>query len=307
MSYVFKKKYPDCARCRIVYSAIIICAVIFAAGNSSAHFERVVTSARIETLGGAFVSVADDPSAVQTNPAGLALADTLGLLLTYHRPYGLSDLNSGYVALALPTRAGVFGLSWHYLGLTGAMTESIFSLAYARHIISNSLDASLSIGASLDYLAAGADAIATERRDGFLTGGLGVLLRPFSTIGIGYSVRNIVPGEIDLLQGGPATRLKHQQSWGLSYGWQNRVWLNVERRQDTGRVWRNHAGLEIFTHPNLHLRGGINRTSLTGGFGVLWRELRVDVGVVSHDRLGPTYVFSVGFLPKVKRPYVQAQ
>jgi hypothetical protein len=283
-------------------------AVFFGAlapGAVSAHFERVVTSARIEALGGTFVSVADDPAAVTVNPAGLALSDTLALLLTYHKPYNLDDLNSGYAAAALPTRAGVWGLSWHYTGLRGVMSESVFTVGWARHIISNSQDASLSIGANIEYRMAGADA--TGSRDGYVTGGAGVLLRPFAMIGVGYSINNVVAGEIDLLGGGPVTEQKYQQAWGLSYRWNNRVRISVERHQDTRREWRNRAGLEIITHPNLHMRAGVNRNSLTGGFGVLWRELRVDVGVVSHESLGPTWVFSVGFLPKVKRPYVVAQ
>jgi hypothetical protein len=306
---VFTENYPDRVRRRIVFPAIFTCFFGLFAGGASAHFERIVPSARNEALGSAFVSVADDPSAMQTNPAGLALADTLGLLFTYHQPYGLTGLNSGYLAIALPTRAGAFGLSFHYLGLKDGLTENILSLGWARHIISNSQDASFSIGATLDLMGAGAviSSYGLDSRDNILTGSLGVLLRPFPMIGIGYSVHNIVAGDIDLVGGGLVTRVRTQQSWGLSYKWQDRVRLSLETRQDTGKVWRNYAGLEINTHPNLHLRGGINRTSLTGGFGVLWRDMRVDVGMVSHDRLGPTYVFSIGFLPKVKRPYVQAR
>ncbi len=309
MSNVFTDRYSDRACRRIVFSAIIICLLVLAAGDSLAHFERIVTSARNEALGNSFVAVADDPTAILSNPAGLALSDTLGIVVTYHNPYGLSQIKSGYGAIALPTRAGVFGLSFHYLGLEDGLMESVWSLGWARNIISNSQDASLSIGLTLDYMGASAPALPdwNSHSDRLLTGGAGVLLRPFAMIGIGYSVRNLVSGELDLYEGGLATSVRTQQSWGLSYKWQDRVRLSLERRQDTEKIWRNHAGLEIDTHPNLHLRAGINRTSLTGGFGVLFRDMRVDVGVVSHDRLGPTYVFSIGFLPKVKRSYVRAQ
>jgi hypothetical protein len=220
VSNVFTVNHPDCARRRIVISAIIFCLVLLAAGRSSAHFERIVTSARNEALGNAFVAVADDPTAILSNPAGLALSDTLGILVTYHHPYGLSQIKSGFGTFSFPTRAGVFGLSFHYLGLEDGLVEGLWSLGWARNIISNSQDASLSVGLTLDFMGA---SVPTESEfgggegDRFLTGGAGVLLRPFAMIGIGYSVRNLVSGELDLFEGGLATRVRTQQSWGLSY------------------------------------------------------------------------------------------
>jgi hypothetical protein len=271
---------------------------------SHAHFERVVISARNIAMGGAFVSIADDPTAALVNPAGLALMTRAGALATYNQPYNVSLLDGGFAAGAVPLKkVGVLGASWHHLGLRDAMSENLITVAFARHLIATTQDASLSVGLSLDFLRASADQ--TGLSDNLVTGGLGVLLRPFPSIGIGYTIRNLHQGNIHLLEGGPGTEVRRQQAWGLALTWNNRVSVNVQRSPTAVGQWRNHAGVEVTAHRNLYLRGGMNGRFATGGFGVWWRGIRADVAVSSHDRLGATYVFTIGYLPRVKNPYAQ--
>lgn len=287
------------------WTAVVVAVlwVALAASPTRAYFERVVTSARIVGLGNSFVSIADDPSAILVNPAGLALISRTSALATYNRPYGVSELNESFASVAIAMPGGVLGVSWHHVGLRGALTENLISVAFARHLISTTQDASLSIGVTVDL--ARAEAEATALSDNVFTGSVGVLLRPFPMIGIGYSLRNVVEGDVHLLEGGPGTRLRRQQSWGLSYKWADRVTVSVDRNQTAIGEWRNHGGLEILLHPNLVLRGGVDSPHVSGGFGVLWRAVRVDLAMSSHRHLGSTYVLSVSFLPKVKNPYAQ--
>jgi hypothetical protein len=273
-------------------------------GPSHAYFERVVTSARNVALGRAFVGVADDPSAVAINPAGLALMQRPGALATYDQPYNVTGLDGGFAAAAVPVKkAGVLGASWHHLGLDGALSENLITLGFARHLIATTQDASLSVGLRLDFMRAAADQ--TARSDHLVTGGFGVLLRPFPSIGMGYAIQNVRRGDIQLLGGGPGTRVRRQQAWGLALEWNGRVTVNVQRSQTATGEWKNHTGVEIDAHPNLQLRGGLDGRYLAGGFGVLWKGLRADVAVTSHDWLGATYVFSIAYLPKVKSPYAR--
>lgn len=296
--------FTSAARRNFVPAIVALVLVCLTAGTAHAYFERVVTSARTIALGGAFVSVADDPTAVLTNPAGLALMPRPGALATYNNPFGVSQLNESYAAAAVPVAGNVVGASWHYFGLSGALSENVISVALARHLIATTQDASLSVGVSVDFYRAAAEA--TGQADQVTTGGFGVLLRPFPMIGIGYSVNHLFEGDIRLLDGGPGTEIRRQQAWGLSYKWNNRVTLALETRQSAEGEWRNHAGVEIITHPNLHLRGGVDGRNMTGGLGILWRGVRLDVAMVSHDGLGATYVLSIAYLPKAKDPYAQA-
>ncbi len=184
-----------------------------------------------------------------------------------------------------------------------ALSENVITVAFARNLVATTQDASLSVGLSLDYMRVSADQ--TGASDQMVTGALGVLLRPFPSIGVGYAARNVLTGDIHLLEGGPGTGVNRQQAWGLSVKWNNRVTVSIQRGQTAAREWRNHAGVEVVAHPNLSLRGGVDGRFLTSGFGLWWRAVRVDVSVVSHDQLGATYLFTIGYLPKKRNPYAQ--
>jgi len=265
---------------------------------SRAFFERVATSARSTAMGGAFVGLANDPAALFVNPAGLAENPAVSFLSSFHKPYGLADLNEGFAGAAYRTPFGVIGGAWHYLGLREAVSENLVTIAFARDLVRNTQDASLSLGASIDLAAVSAATLGTSETA--VTGGLGVLLRPFPVIGIGYSVRNLVESEFDLEPGRPGgATLRRVQAWGISYRWHQTVTLTAETRQsqagDQPSRWQNRGGLEIVAHPMLRVRGGMDGRHATGGFGVTVRGIAFDVAVLSHERLGTTYVFSLGY------------
>jgi hypothetical protein len=266
---------------------------VTAAGTSHAHFERIVASARSMSLGGAFVGTADDPGTIVVNPAGLARIGEMAFLTTYLRPYGLDDLDEGYAAAAFPFRFGVLGVSWHHLGMSGATAEDLITVAFGRDLIHNTQDASLSVGASFDLARVSIDDPAVAKS--VVTGGFGVLLRPFPAIGLGYAVGNIRQGTFDFFAGGGSTQLTRTQSWGISLEWHKRVRLSVERKKDLSGRWRDHAGLEIVMAPGLMLRSGVDGRYAVAGVGFSWARLTVDVGTASHEYLGSTYVVSLGY------------
>lgn len=272
--------------------------VFAAAVPPRAHFERLTTSTRSLSLGGAFVATADDPSATSLNPAGLARLDRMAFLTTYQKPYGLADLEEGYAAAALPVRIGVVGLSWHHFGMRGAVSEDLLSIALGRDLVHNTQDASLSVGGSVDLARVSFDEFGAAKN--VVTGGVGVLLRPFPSIGIGYAVGNLRQSEFDLAPGDGVTRLTRTHTWGLTLKWHTRAALSMERKRNTAGEWRNHAGLEVVVSPSLVLRSGVDGTHAVGGMGVRWTGLSIDVGVASHERLGSTYTISLGYSPPKK-------
>jgi hypothetical protein len=247
-------------------------------------------------MGGAFVGLANDPAALFVNPAGLAENPAVSFLSGFQKPYGVTDLNEGFAGAAYRTPFGVIGGAWHYLGLRDVVSENLVTIAFARDLVRNTQDASLSLGASIDLAAVSAAPLGTSETA--LSGGLGVLLRPFPVIGIGYSVRNLVESEFDLEPGRPGgATLRRVQAWGISYTWHQTVTLTAETRQSQaqGGRWQNRGGLEIVAHPMLRVRGGMDGRHAAGGFGVAVRGIAFDVAVLSHERLGITYVFSLGY------------
>jgi hypothetical protein len=290
---------------RYVGVGVFLLWVTVGAGRAGAHFEETVASSRQIGMGGAVVSVAADATGAVINPAVLVQVYRWSALSTYRQPYGVGDLDEAFAAAALRLEGlGAAGIAVHPVGLRGVMSESVVTLALARDVIRTSEDASLSVGVSLDY----ARVSVSDRVDasaGVLTGGAGVLLRPFPGIGVAYAVRNLREGAFDLADGGGKTTLERGQSWGLSYLWHRRVTVSYQRRDDGGR-WRDHLGVEVDMGPYLDLRTGLGRGSATGGVGVSWKAITLDAGFSSHEFMGSSYVVTVGYTPPAPaNPYAQ--
>lgn len=281
-------------------ASLSVAVALAAASPAGAHLESPTLSSRIVSLGGAFVSVADDPTAVVVNAAALTQTRRYSILSTYHRPYGLSDVNEGFVAASAQVPHGAVGVSWFYRGLRDALSENLFTVAVAHDLARNAQDASLSVGASLDVArvaSSGAyDASATAA-----TLGLSVLLRPFAPIGIAYSVRNVNEATLHLVDGAVGTRLERAHTFGFSYHWDNRIVATFERGQVTGGEWRTRAGVELSVADHLALRSGLDGTAAAVGVGVAWSGLSIDLGTSGHEVLGRSYVVTVGYGRGVRR------
>lgn len=245
------------------------------------------------SLGGAYVSTADDAAAAAANPAGLARSERLSILTTYQKPYGIEDLDEGSVAAAVPFEWGVFGFAWHHFAMRNVLSEDVLKLAFGRDLIHNTQDASLSVGASLDL--ARVSLREPARSQNQLTGSLGVLLRPFPVIGFAYAVGNLRQGEFDLIPGGGKTEVKRTQAWGVSVQWHKRVMLSLEKKKTVYGEWTDHAGLEVVLAPGFVLRSGLDGRYAVAGFGISRAGLSVDLGTASHEYLGSTYIISLGY------------
>lgn len=264
-----------------------------------AHFSRVYTSARSIALGGAFAGIADDPSAVSVNPGGLTSVNGYSFLATIIKPYGIEDLEESYFAAVIPAGIGTAGISWHRVSLDGIASEDKLSVGFGKDYIRTSQDASLSFGGTLDL----ARVSYSDRYEGsqtVVTGSLGMLLRPFPIIGMGYCIRNLIPQSFDFLDGGGVTDLERTHVWSLAYHWDNRVSVVFDRSRDQRRKWNNQIGIEVAALPNLTLRSGANEQGVSGGLGIHLSGIRIDLGVSSHDVMGMSYVATAGytFLPR---------
>jgi hypothetical protein len=282
----------------------VICAAVLTLlpPPASAYFERLVVSSRVHSMGGAFVSVADDPSAVVLNPAGLTQIRSASVLSTISEPYGLSDLSEYTLAAGLPSKHGTLGISWHRFGLDGVTSEDLFTVAFGRDLIRRSQGASLSVGAGLDIarVAYTDDAGGASATD--LSGTLAVLLRPFPFIGAGYTVRNLGEPSFDFSLLPPTsdgstvgrTQLKTTHAFGFAYHWEELFSVVYERQRGQDARWSDRIGVEVRAGDHLRVRSGLAGADVTGGVGVLWSNVTIDAGVTSHEMLGLSYLVSVG-------------
>jgi hypothetical protein len=274
---------------------LAVCILVARAQTASAYFERMVLSARTASMGGASVAVADDPSAVRDNPAGLSGIPALSFLSTYDKPYGVDNINEGYLSVVKPFSGLSAGVSWFHRGVTDASSEDLATLAIARDLKRTSEDASLSIGANVDVAHVSTQAAESSSQTA-VTFGASVLLRPFSFIGLGYSIHNIIEPSFDLIEGSGDTRLARQQAFGLSYYWQQRLLATIEGRQDANGRWRTRGGLEVRIENHVFLRGGLDESHITAGAGIAARGFTVDLGMASNDDLGATYLFTLRWM-----------
>jgi hypothetical protein len=255
----------------------------------------VFTSARTIALGGAFTGIADDPSAMSSNPGGLTNVAGYSFLSTLMRPYGIDDLEESYFAAAAPVGIGTIGISWHRLALEGVTSEDLISVGFGRDYIRTSQDASLSFGGTLDIARVSYRGRFDDSQT-VVTGSLGVLLRPFPIIGMGYCVRNLVPRSFEFIgKGDGGTDLSRTHVWSLAYHWNGKVSVVFDRSRDQLRKWNSQIGIEVAVLPYLQLRSGVNAEGVSGGMGALISGVLVDVGVSSHEAIGLTYVLSVGY------------
>jgi len=291
-------------RSRSISIGCAICAAVLThlPHAASAYFERLAVSSRVHALGGAFVSVADDPCAVVLNPAGLTQIRSACVLSTISEPYGLSDLGEYTLAAGLPSKHGTLGISWHRLGLDGVTSEDLFTIAFGRDLIRTSQDASLSVGAGLDISHVGYTDDAGGASASVLSGTLAVLLRPFPFIGAGYAVRNLGEPSFDFSLLAPGsdgstlgrTQLKTTHAFGFAYHWEELFSVVYERQRGQDARWSDRFGVEVRAGDHLRVRSGLAGADVTGGVGVLWSNVTIDAGVASHDMLGLSYLVSVG-------------
>jgi hypothetical protein len=274
--------------------AAVIAAAAATPAPAPAYFENALLSARTASLGGAFVAIADDPSAVIDNPAGLTGIATPSFLFTWQKPYGVDGLDEGFFAVTIPAGPVSLGAAWFHRGLAGALSEDLFTLSVARDLKRTSEDASLSVGVNVELARVSAHAAIDESAT---AAGLGaaVLLRPFAFIGLGYSLRSANQPDLDLVAGGSVTPLRRTQAVGLSYYWQQRLAVTFETHEAADGAWRARGGMELTVNPHLALRAGLEDSRATAGFGVEWNRVVFDAAMRTHETLGASYLVSLRY------------
>ena len=175
------------------------------AGTSAAAFLRIPVGARGAALGSAYVSMADDPTAMYWNPGGLARLSKSALYVD-HSPY-LPGLDFNYLALALRSESfGTVGFNVTALSSdkmirttvdqpmgTGETFDAVslaLGVAYARNLTDR-----FSIGANVKYIQ---ETILNSRATGFALDIGTLYTTPFDGIRLGVSITNFgTPMQID--------------------------------------------------------------------------------------------------------------
>ena len=259
---------------------------------------------RALALGGAFVGLADDASAMIWNPGGLGIRQRLEVQATHA---AFSDLGSeqDYVAVVLPNwRWGTVGISILHFSIDGIEHRDDRNLLLADDLSDSQTEIALGFGRSLGEALSVGGTVKLQRQSlaGFGGSGLGLdagvlvnagaLLHSRSPLANrltwGFSVRNLVQPAIRLDQESVPDPAVARTGIGFRApaggGRSALVLLDLEKSAGVGT--RLHAGMELRVHPLLGIRGGFNSGRLSAGTAVDWRGFSVDYTYEDGDVTG---------------------
>jgi len=280
-------------------------------------FDNLGYSARPVALGGAYIAIADDPSAVFYNPAGLPQLRSLSVSTMYSRLFpGVEDDNLNLFALsaAMPVSIiGTFGVGGTFFN-TNLWKESMFIASYGRTIY-----AGFSIGGSVKVLQWSAAAPPGESSLSYIglsfdAGAHCVLNNIFegNDLRLGVVLRDITQPSI-AKNGASDAKLPLKVDVGAAYisttyNYLIAVSLSKEADDIKLRGGAELVGLsgEILGNPSAFLLrvGGAgiinNKTQgeLNGGFGINLGSLNIDYAYVYYfeiSNLGGSHKISLGY------------
>ncbi|MBD3367592.1 MAG: hypothetical protein GF405_05405 [Candidatus Eisenbacteria bacterium] len=288
---------------RKVTAGAVLCAALLltpAVASAAGVFDNLNLSPRARAMGGAFVAVSDDETAVFTNPAGLAEQEGVGVYGSYVDLYGYDFLDLGSVAARVPTKYGTIGVGGRVLAVEygGVDLERETTLAVAHGFtVMKDVHSSLSLGYAVNLygLSFGAEDLAGEDLGDATTVGLdiGVMGTLRTRTSFGFFLKNFnnpKMGEPD------AEDLPRWFTAGVAYNPYGGVTTSLEfQKQDTQDL-RACFGLEFEIAEYLTLRGGLQNQPdrLSVGFGTHWRMVRIDYSYTSHAELPGSHHFGAG-------------
>jgi len=270
-----------------------------------ANFVEVETGARAMGMGGAFVAVADDVTALHWNPAGLATLKGAHLFGMRTSVYSVDGLSEDSVMAGLGTGHRGFGLGWMRTGATDLYNEDTIILGYGTTTPIDGLAAGvalkrLSIDApGYDYYN---DPAFRKGGDAALTADLGGLYRRGSW-SLGATMRNIGEPELKLIDTTEKSDpVESEFRIGGSYLFREVMLMSAEWRipSDAPSYYEQkntlNLGTEIWFYDAFALRTGLNRDRITAGLGLKAKNIEIDVALLSERRIGSLYRLSAMFM-----------
>ena len=257
------------------------------ASLAKAGNEDFPIGARSAAMGNASVSLSDVWSA-QHNQAGLGFVRDISAGAYYENRFMLKELSVKGAVVAIPVKAGTFGLCITNFGYS-LYNENKYSLSFAK-----AFGDKLSAAVAMDYLT-------TKIAEGYgskgvLAAEVGIQARPIEGLSIGVHVFNPTCTKlVDYNDERVPTIIR----LGADYTFSHKVILAIETEKDMAKKAVFKAGLEYKVVKEFYLRGGISTNPTIGsfGFGINMKNLKIDFSAGYHQvlgfspQLGLTYIF----------------
>lgn len=269
-------------------------------GVAAGNFMKLGAGVRAQSIGGAFIAIADDPYAVYWNPAGLSQLRSLELSSAYST--WISGTSYSNFAAAFPFAKSTVGILYNLVSIgsmqettvkqpagTGRIfnpSESSLAVAFSQRILPG-----LSVGMALKTLSQNID---SANANGF-GADFGAMWRWEDYI-LGFSARNIV-GSL----GNKA--LTNNYGLGLAYKF-NPYAFAIDANLPNDNVIQISAGVGFNYQNSLLSRIGFNSRSeqnaggnFTIGLGYNFKNMKIDYAFIPYGDLGQTHKFSFSIYP----------
>lgn len=266
-------------------------------GEAGAQFLAIGVGARACAMGEAFGAMADDPSAVHWNPAGLSRSNRPRVLLSQN--FWLLDMGYQYLAAAMPAGPGNLGGSLAYSSSgdiprvehfrrTGEYSayDAALALAYAAEV-----GPGLAAGCSGKWIYQRIE----EHSASSLALDLGLIFaipaRPCWRLGV--SVHHLGPDMEFITDGDPLPRTVRLAA--AYHG--SDLTLAAQTEKAAGSAAVAGLGAEYVLMDVLALRGGYHTVrSWSAGLGVRWRNIGLDAAYIVNEHIEATQMFSLELL-----------
>jgi len=284
---------------------MVLSAVAFADGIGAFSAFKNGIGARALAMGGAFVAVCDDATAVGWNPAGLAQLDDTRLAGMSTDLYGMGITHQFVGATTSFANLGI-GLGWERASIDGQLIETGGTLGGSFTWVENAIIGSLAtnvmdvamVGANVKYYMA--DSGLGDNASGFGFD-LGLLVSLGDMFVIGVNAIDLAGSTIEW-DGGTTDIISGLYKAGLAMKLaEDKLVLAADVDFDGTALGDTHLGMEFQVIDELALRGGVVLTNnfqdyyLTVGAGINVAGLYVDAAYILEETLGNTLVLSAEF------------
>jgi len=284
---------------------LVLSAVAFADGIGAFSAFKNGIGARALAMGGAFVAVANDATAVCWNPAGLAQLGDTRLAGMSTDLYGLGITHQYVGAVTSFANLGI-GLGWERASIDGQVVDGTGGLgasftwteqAIVGSLATNVMDIAMA-GANVKYYMADSGLGDSASGFGF---DLGLLVSLGDMFVIGVNAMDLAGSSIEW-DGGATDIVSGVYKAGLAMKLaDDMLVLAADVDFDGSALGDTHVGVEFQVIDELALRGGVVLTEnfqeyyFTVGAGINVAGLYVDAAYVLEETLGNTLVLSAEF------------
>lgn len=284
---------------------LVLSAVVLADGIGAFSAFKNGIGARALAMGGAFVAVADDATAVCWNPAGLAQLGDTRLAGMSTDLYGLGITHQYVGAVTSFANLGI-GLGWERASIDGQVVDGSGGLGAAftwteqaiiGSLATNVMDIAMA-GANVKYYLADSGLGDSASGFGF---DLGLLVSLGDMFVIGVNAIDLAGSSIEW-DGGATDVISGVYKAGLAMSLaDDMLVLAADVDFDGSSLGDTHVGVEFRVIDELALRGGVVLTDnfqeyyFTVGAGINVAGLYVDAAYILEETLGNTLVLSAEF------------